>query len=131
MSKKRIYIIDDNDLVRESLALLVELEPDLEVCGQATNTQQALAEIDTASPDLVLVDLRLNDGTGGVRLMEQLREAYTGLTVIAITGHADAAYREPALQAGARRFIDKKEAVTELVPAIREVLASPDAPASP
>lgn len=122
MTKKRIYIIDDNDLMRESISALIGLEPDLEVCGQAASAQEALSKLGAAAPDLALVDLRLGNGIGGVRLLELLQESDADLATVALTGHAEAPYRQAALAAGARRFIDKKDAAEALVPAIREVL---------
>ena len=122
MPAKRIYIIDDNELVRESLATLIDLQPDMETCGEASNARAAQAEIPDLAPDLVLVDLKLNDKIGGLQLLAQLHEEHPDLPTIAITGHADGDYREPALKAGARRFIDKKDAVSTLVSTIRDVL---------
>ena len=109
--------------MRESLATLINLEPGLKVCGLAASAREALESIAASLPDLVLVDLKLNDGMGGLRLLEEVQETYPSLRTIAISGHSAATYRKLAIQAGARAFIDKKDATTKLIPTIRDVLS--------
>ncbi|MDQ7041189.1 MAG: response regulator transcription factor [Rhodothermus sp.] len=120
--KKRILIVDDHPLVRKGLALTLEAEPDLEVCGQAASAEEALGMLDEVRPDLVIVDISL-PGMSGLELIKHLHVWNPELPVLIISRHDEALYAERAIRAGARGYVMKVEAVDVIVRAVRRVLA--------
>lgn len=120
--KKRILIVDDHPLVRKGLALTLEAEPDLEVCGQAASAEEALGMLDEVRPDLAIVDISL-PGMSGLELIKHLHAWNPELPVLVISRHDEALYAERAIRAGARGYVMKIEAVDVIVKAVRRVLA--------
>jgi DNA-binding NarL/FixJ family response regulator len=121
-SRTRILIVDDHPIVRLGIRQMLAAEPDLEVSGEADSADAARRSIGSARPDLVIVDLSLAEGTG-LDLIRSLRESLPGLPVLVLSMHDEALFAERALRAGARGYIMKREAITGLVGAIRQVLA--------
>jgi DNA-binding NarL/FixJ family response regulator len=119
--RARILLVDDHPLVRQGLAELLRREPDLEVCGQAENHQEALLAIEACSPDLVTVDLSLKN-SHGFDLIKDLHSRFPAIRVLVITVHNEALHAEWALRAGASGYITKEEATLNVVQAIRAVL---------
>lgn len=117
----RIFIVDDHPIVRRGLASLIELEPDLTVCGEADTLDGAARKIAELRPDLVIADLSLGqeDGTGLIRL---LRERFSDLPVLVVTMHEEPRNVRLALQSGARGYVTKREATKSVLVAIRTVL---------
>jgi len=68
-SKRKVFIVDDHPIVREGLAQMINREPDLAVCGDAREMQEALASIDVHKPDILIVDISLN-GPDGLDLLK-------------------------------------------------------------
>ncbi len=122
MMKKRILIVDDHPLMRKGLALTLEAEADLEVCGQAASAEEALSMLDTVQPDLAIVDISL-PGMSGLELIKHLHTWKPDLPVLVISRHDEALYAERAIRAGARGYVMKIEAVDVIVKAVRRVLA--------
>ena len=121
MMKQTIYIIDDNAFVREALAMMVEDEPDLEVCGVAETSAKALDALLDMTPDLILVDFSL-PGMNGIEFIERLRILKPQQRMLMLSGHTEPAYAEQALTAGARGYILKGEP-SAIMEGIRHVLA--------
>jgi DNA-binding NarL/FixJ family response regulator len=118
---KEVFIIEDHDVIREVFLELLDAEVDLSVCGIAGNGSEALEALTTLSPTVVLVDLSLPD-MNGLDLVRELRARDPELCILVVSGHQAARYRQQAEQAGADVYIDKLDAHTMLVPAIRETL---------
>jgi DNA-binding NarL/FixJ family response regulator len=121
-SRTRILIVDDHPIVRLGIRQMLAAERDFEVCGEAESPEAARQLIKCARPDLVIVDLSLAEGTG-LDLIRSLREALPTLPVLVLSMHDEALFAERVLRAGARGYIMKREAITGLVGAIRQVLA--------
>jgi DNA-binding NarL/FixJ family response regulator len=119
--KTKILLVDDHPLVREGLANLIHQEPDLEVCGQAAGEPQALQLIGTAQPDLAVVDLSLEIGSG-LELIKSIKAMHPAVAVLALSMHDESLYAERALRAGARGYLMKREAATKVIQGIRTVL---------
>lgn len=83
--KHRIFLVDDHPVTREGLARLINLEPDLEVCGEASTAAQALAEAGEQKPDLVIVDISLAGGPGGLELIKDLAARNPRLHMLAFS----------------------------------------------
>jgi DNA-binding NarL/FixJ family response regulator len=119
--KKRIFIVDDHPLMRQGLAQLIGLEPDLDVCGEAENAERALDTIGACKPDLVLADISL-PGKNGLELIKDFQAFQPGLAVLVISMHDESLYAERVLRAGGRGYIMKLAGGKKLMQAIRQVL---------
>jgi DNA-binding NarL/FixJ family response regulator len=115
-------IVDDHPIVRLGIRQMLAAERDLEVCGEAESADAAKQSIASAHPDLAIVDLSLAEGTG-LDLIRSLRESMPTLPVLVLSMHDEALFAERVLRAGARGYIMKREAITGLVSAIRQVLS--------
>ena len=120
-AKKKILLVDDHPIFREGLAMLVNHEPDLAVCGEAENAHQALTAAGLFQPDLVLADITLPD-KNGLELIKDIQAMHPGLAVLVVSMHDESLYAERALRAGARGYIMKQEGGKKLMEAIRQVL---------
>ncbi|MFA5422769.1 MAG: response regulator transcription factor [Phycisphaerae bacterium] len=118
--KTRILVVDDHPIVRQGLAQLIDQEPDLEVCAQAEDAQQAMAIIKKDQPDFVIVDISLKD-TSGIELIKDIKISYPHLAVLALSMHDESLYAERSLRAGARGYVMKSEATVKVVDAIRKI----------
>jgi DNA-binding NarL/FixJ family response regulator len=120
--KKRILLVDDHPLLREGIAQLINQQPDLLICGEAEDRPGALAVLETAHPDLAVVDLSLKNQSG-LELIKDFKVRAPGLLVLVLSMHDESFYAERALRAGARGYIMKREASHKVLVAIRQILA--------
>src|SRR3954470_19380748 len=118
---KRIVLIDDHAIVREGLARLLNEQPDLTVCGEASNVELGLAVIAEQSPDLVVLDLSM-PGADGVEVLRQAKAKWKKLPILVLSMHDEALHAERLLRAGAMGYIMKQEASERLLVAVRQVL---------
>lgn len=121
-AKSRIFLVDDHTMFREGLRQLIEREPDLAVCGDASGAGEALKNIEESNPDLAIIDLSLSGGTG-IDLIKTLRTKYPDLPVLVVSMHEESLYAERALHAGANGYVMKQEPAKTVKVAIRKVLA--------
>jgi DNA-binding NarL/FixJ family response regulator len=119
--KRAIFIVDDHPIVRQGLALLINRESDLAVCGDAEEAGSALKRIEELKPDLIVVDISLN-GPDGLDLLKDLRARDANLPVLILSMLDESLYAERALRAGARGYIMKQEATERVLVAIRRIL---------
>ena len=122
-SKIRVLLADDEPMVRRGLRMRLELEPDVEVVGEARDGSQALAEAKTLRPDAVLMDVRM-PVMDGVEATVALRRALPDCAVIVLSIYDDAATRSRVRSAGAAAFVPKHQAEEELLAAIRRATVS-------
>jgi DNA-binding NarL/FixJ family response regulator len=120
--RTQILVVDDHPIVRLGIRQMLAGEPDLEVCAEAESADAAMQLLASARPDLAIVDLSLTEGTG-LELIRSLRESTPTLPVLVLSMHDEALFAERVLRAGARGYIMKRQAITGLVAAIRQVLA--------
>lgn len=119
---KRIFIVEDQELVLESYLMLFEFTDGLEVVGTARTVAGALAAIPDAAPDLVLTDLTLPD-MSGLELVRRL--AGDAPPVLVVSGHDDELYRREAEQSGVCGFVLKQDGPDRLMEAIHRSLRAP------
>jgi DNA-binding NarL/FixJ family response regulator len=119
--KKTIFIVDDHPLLRQGLALMINREPDLMVCGEAEEAQAAMKAIAAKEPDILIVDISLN-GPDGLELLKILRASHPHMPVLILSMHDEAIYAERALRARANGYIMKQEATEKVLVAIRRIL---------
>ena len=118
----RILLVDDQRLMREGLRILLELEPDLKVVGEAKDGQKALAAYADLEPDVVLMDVRM-PALDGVEATLRLRERWPEARVIILTTFDDDEYVFEGLRAGAMGYLLKGMSGSELAEAVRTVAA--------
>jgi len=117
----RVFIVDDHPVVRQGLALLINREADLAVCGDAADAPSALQRLDALQPDIVILDLSLN-GPDGLDLLKTIRGRNGALPVLVLSMLDESLYAERALRAGASGYIMKQEATEKVLVAIRRIL---------
>jgi DNA-binding NarL/FixJ family response regulator len=117
----RVLLVEDHPMFREQLALLINKEPSMTVCGEADNIHDALRLIESEKPDIAIVDLTLK-GPSGLELIKNLKAKELHLPVLVLSMHDESLYAERVLKAGARGYITKNEVSKEVMTAIRTVL---------
>jgi DNA-binding NarL/FixJ family response regulator len=117
----RILIVDDHPVVRESLKIIVQREPDLTVCGEAEDREQALNLAAATEPHLALVDLTLKD-SHGLELIKDFGNRWPKIKILVLSMQDEALYAERVIRAGARGYITKQEAPEKILVAIRQIL---------
>ena len=121
MTAKRVFIVEDHPVLRETLMQIVSREKDLTVCGQASAANCAFKAIRRAKPDLVLVDITL-PGKSGLELVKELRAVDRKIKLLVVSMHDGALYAGRALRAGGNGYLRKQGDPEELIHAIRDVL---------
>lgn len=122
MSPIRILLIDDHQIMRAGLRLMIEREPGLEVAGEAGGGAEALALAARERPAIILLDLDLGDESG-LDLLPGLHAAAPEARVVVITGMRDPALHRRAVSLGALGMVHKEQAPESLVKAVRKVHA--------
>jgi DNA-binding NarL/FixJ family response regulator len=121
VKKSRVLLIDDHPIVRQGLALLIDREADLSVCGEAEGAHSAFHAIATLRPDIVLLDISLS-GPDGLDVLKEIRMKTGSLPVLILSMHDESIYAERAMRAGANGYIMKQEATGKVLVAIRRIL---------
>lgn len=116
----KVLLVDDQSLIRQGLKALLELEPDLEVVGDAENGEIAIHLIEELSPDVVLMDIRMPI-MDGVAATWEIQKRFPGIKVLVLTTFDDDEYVKAALQNGAMGYLLKDTPSEELAVAIRAV----------
>lgn len=118
----RVFLVDDQTLVRKGIRSLLSLLPDMEVVGEAVDGLEALTLIDTAAPDIVLLDMRM-PALDGIGVLRHLGAQSHSPRVIVLTTFDDADALFEGCRAGARGFLLKDVSLEQLASAIRAVAA--------
>lgn len=122
LSKAKVMLIDDHAMMRYGLAMLINLEPDMEVSAEAGNGEEALATLGAGHhPDIISMDVSLKS-CSGFEVIKSVHSQIPALPVLVVSLHEEAVYAERALRVGARGYVMKQEPGKVLVLAIREVL---------
>jgi len=116
----RVVIADDQPLMRAGLRTLLELEPDIDVVGEAADGGEAIAEAGRLRPDVVLMDVRM-PGLQGVEATRTLRSRHPDVRVLILTTFDDERYVFDGLAAGASGYLLKDVSGEELAAAVRTV----------
>lgn len=117
----KIFIVDDHPLVRQGLTQIFEKEEDLEVCGEAENSQQAMKSVGTHMPDVVVVDISLQ-GNNGLELIKNLKAVHEKIPILVFSMHDESTYAQRSLRAGAKAYVMKKEPPETIITAVRRVI---------
>jgi DNA-binding NarL/FixJ family response regulator len=120
MTRTRILVADDHQLVLAGLKALLKDDATIEVIGEATDGQSALRLAIELKPDVVVLDLSM-PGMNGVRVAQSLRVQAPGCHILILSVHEDRAYVRQLLETGVSGYVLKRSAPEELVAAIRAV----------
>jgi len=120
--QSRILIVDDHPLVRAGLRSLIDAEPDLTICAEVSNVRDAIELARSQAPDLVLVDISLDDGNG-IELIKRLKVHDPDIKMLVCSMHDESLFAERAINAGARGYVNKHQVTEQVLDAIRQVLA--------
>ena len=118
MTKTRILLVDDHDIVRLGLMTLLNDQPDMEVIGEASTAAEAVREVASLIPDVVLMDIRL-PGEGGIEATRQVTAKFPNVKVVMLTSFADDELVMRAISAGAVGYVLKQVGNEELIRAIQ------------
>lgn len=118
----RILLVDDHPLVREGLAARIESQTDMEVCGEAGGIREGLAQFKETQPDLVIIDIQLEDGNG-IDLIKEIHHRAPHAKMLVVSAFDETLYAERALRAGALGYVSKRELQDKVIDAIRTVLS--------
>jgi DNA-binding NarL/FixJ family response regulator len=122
MTKLRIVLVDDHVVVRAGLKALINGQPDMTVIGESSDGAEAIAQVEQAEPDVVVMDLSM-PRLGGVEATRQLHARYPRINILMLSVHEDTPYLRRALEAGAKGYVLKRAAAESLISAIRQVAA--------
>ena len=117
-AKIRIVLADDHQVLRSGLRALLNMEPDFEVVGEASNGLEAMKLAETLRPDIIVMDISMPE-MDGLKAAEGIRSLGLQSKIVMLTVHADEEYLFQTLKAGASGFVHKSSADRELIEAIR------------
>lgn len=118
MATIRLLLVDDHEVVRSGLRMLLENQSDLEIVGEASTGRQALELVGSLEPQVVIMDITLSD-ISGIEVTRRIKASRPETAVVALTIHEDQQYFFQMLQAGASGYVPKRAAPDDLITAIR------------
>jgi two-component system response regulator NreC len=120
MRKTRILLADDHKLMRSGLKALIEQQPDLSVVGEADDGRQAVALAAKLKPDLLVMDIGMPN-LNGIEAARQITQASPETAIVILSMHSDESYVLRALKAGAKGYLLKDSAESDLIRALHAV----------
>ncbi|MBI2850468.1 MAG: response regulator transcription factor [Chloroflexi bacterium] len=120
MAKLRVLIVDDHGIVRAGIRSLLDGQPDIEVVGEASGGEEAIAKALELRPELVLMDIAM-PGMNGIEATRRIKEEQPDTSVLVLSMHDDEEFFFPVLRAGASGYILKESEPQELLYAIHTV----------
>jgi DNA-binding NarL/FixJ family response regulator len=119
--KSRILIVDDHPLFREGLQQLLNRDPALTMCGEASDATEAMQRIVELKPHVVVADISLGAGSG-IDLIKTIRGEHDDLPILVVSMHDESLYAERSLRAGAMGYVMKHEPGKTVITAIHKLL---------
>jgi DNA-binding NarL/FixJ family response regulator len=119
---KRIYVVDDHPLMRDSLVSFLNAQPDIAVCGAAGSASLAIQEIVALRPHLAIIDLSLADSSG-LELIKTIKAQHPQLLMIVYSMHDENLYAERCIRSGAHGYVMKNRPARQVIDAVRDVLS--------
>lgn len=116
--KTGILLVDDHPMIRHGLAVIINEQSDMEVCGEVPGIVEAMKFLWAHHPDIVIVDLSLKNGSG-FELVGDIARCQSHTKVIVFSAHEESIYAERVLRLGAKAYINKMEAPYRIVEAVR------------
>lgn len=122
MTDINLLLVDDHQVVRTGLRMLLEGQPDMKIVGEADSGLDALEKARQLTPDVIVMDITLPD-ISGIEATRRVKEEFPNISVIALTIHEDEQYFFEMLQAGASGYVPKRAAPEDLITSIRAAFA--------
>jgi RNA polymerase sigma factor (sigma-70 family) len=120
MRKIRVLLADDHKLIRGGLRLLLEQQPDLAVVGEANDGREAVSLAKSLRPEVVVMDIGM-PSLNGIEAALQITQAHAEISVVMLSMHSDESYVLRALKSGARGYLLKDSAESDLIRAVHAV----------
>ncbi len=117
-AKKSVLLVDDHPIVRKGLMMLINTQPDWEVCGEAAGMSEGMSLFFEKHPEFVIVDLSLENGSG-LELIRAIVKVEPKTKILVHSLHDENLFAERALCAGAKGYINKMEATNRIVDALK------------
>lgn len=114
----RVLLVDDHTIVRYGLRAMIESQPGMEICGEATNGPAAIELAKATKPNLIILDLSLQQGMNGLEVLEAVKAALPETQVLVLTMHFSEEVARESLRMGAVGYVLKSDADEELLAAI-------------
>jgi DNA-binding NarL/FixJ family response regulator len=118
----RVLVADDHQIFRQGLKALLESYPDFEVIAEATDGRQAVEMARQSNPDVIVMDVAMPD-LNGIEATRKIMTDQPGTKIVALSMHTDPRFTSEMLRAGAKAYVPKESAFTELAEAVRSVAA--------
>lgn len=119
-SRTQVFVVDDHPAIREALAAAINSKIDMRIIGESATAQEALNKMERHTPDVVVVDISLEDAHG-LDLVEELRTRFSDVRIIVFSMYDESVYAERAIRAGASGYVMKSEPTEDVVKAIQAV----------
>jgi len=116
----RVFLLDDHEVVRQGLRLLLEFEGDIEVVGEASTAAEAIARVPATQPEVAVLDVRLPDGSG-IEVCREIKTHHPEVNCLMLTSFADDEALVAAVMAGAAGYVLKDVKGNDLVASVRAV----------
>ena len=115
-----VLIVDDHELVRQGIETFLNLQPDIKIIASTANAKQAIEQVKSLVPDVILMDLNLGEGMNGIEATREIKAISPQSTVIVLTSFHSEEYIFPAIKSGALSYLLKDIEPIELADAIRK-----------
>jgi DNA-binding NarL/FixJ family response regulator len=120
VSRLRVFLADDHEVIREGLRLLVNSQPDMEVVGEAADGRAAVERVRELLPDVAVLDISM-PGWNGLQAAERIKQCCPQVKVLTLTRHADDGFVQQLLKVGVNGYVLKQSASEVLLAALRAV----------
>jgi DNA-binding NarL/FixJ family response regulator len=117
----KVFIVDDSEILRGRLKSMLSTYKDVEIVGEAQNQKEAIEKIWTLKPNVVILDVRLSEGSG-IEVLKEIKKDYPAPIVIVLTNYPFSQYQKKCMEIGADFFFDKSQDFNE-IPIVFEQLA--------
>ena len=125
MKNPRLLIVDDHEIFRRGLRALLEPSSEWQICGEAVDGLDAIAQCKSLKPDIVVLDVSM-PGLNGLEAARRIKQEKPEPQIVIITQHDSPQIRSAALEAGAQAFVTKSAVGSELVSALRNLIRNLD-----
>jgi len=116
----KILVVDDHAIMREGIHLLLDLQGDIEIVGEASDGREAIEKVQELRPDVIIMDIAM-PGMDGLEAIRRIKKKGQKVRVLVLTQHDDREYVLSAIKAGSSGYVTKSALGSELVSAIRTV----------
>ena len=118
----RVMLLDDHSVIRQGLAMAINLQNDMMVCAQCSCAASAIEEISKNMVDVILVDISLEGGADGFDFIKAIHSRYKSVRTLVLSMHDEVHYAEKAVLTGSMGYITKKESIETIISGIRDVM---------